>query len=102
MDTLRDLLQEALGRDYRLERELGGGGMSRVFAAVEVELDRPVVIKVLPPEMAAEVNVERFRREIQVAAGLQHPHIVPVHTAGRAGDVARAAMARPGASGTGR
>ncbi len=84
---LRDRLQEALGRDYRVERELGGGGMSRVFQAVEVELDRPVVIKVLPPEMAADVSVERFRREIQVAAGLQHPHIVPLHAAGRAGDL---------------
>jgi len=87
MDTLRDRLQEALGRDYRVERELGGGGMSRVFQAVEVELDRAVVVKVLPPEMAADVSVERFRREIQVAAGLQHPHIVPLHAAGRAGDL---------------
>ncbi|HXV90089.1 MAG TPA: protein kinase [Gemmatimonadales bacterium] len=87
MDTLPFRLQEALGRDYRIEGELGGGGMSRVFAAVEVELDRRVVIKVLPPETAADVSVERFRREIQVAAGLQHPHIVPLLTAGRAGDI---------------
>jgi len=87
MDTLPIRLQEALGRDYRIEGELGGGGMSRVFAAVEVELDRRVVIKVLPPETSADVSVERFRREIQVAAGLQHPHIVPLLSAGRAGDI---------------
>jgi serine/threonine-protein kinase len=77
IDTLHTRLQESLGREYRLEGELGGAGMSRVFAATEVELDRRVVIKVLPPEMAAEVSTERFRREIQVAAGLHHPHIVP-------------------------
>ena len=56
--------------------------MSRVFLAEETSLGRKVVIKVLPPELAASVNVERFRREIQLAAKLQHPHIVPVHAAG--------------------
>ena len=56
--------------------------MSRVFLAEEVSLGRKVVIKVLPPDLAATVNVERFRREIQLAARLQHPHIVPVHAAG--------------------
>jgi len=67
-----------------VERELGGGGMSRVFLATEVQLDRQVVIKVLPPDLAAGLNVERFRREIQLAAKLQHPHIVPLLAAGSA------------------
>ena len=79
---LRDQLQEALGQAYTLERELGGGGMSRVFVAHETGLGRRVVVKVLPPDLAASVNVDRFKREIQFAATLQHPHIVPVHSAG--------------------
>lgn len=53
-------------------------GMSRVFVATETSLGRQVVIKVLPPELAAGLSVERFRREIQLAASLQHPHIVPL------------------------
>ncbi|HET9515823.1 MAG TPA: protein kinase, partial [Gemmatimonadales bacterium] len=61
--------------------------MSRVFLAEEVGLQRQVVVKVLPPEMAAGVNQDRFRREIQLAARLQHPHIVPLLTAGSAGDI---------------
>ncbi len=84
---LRDRLQTALGTSYRIERELGGGGMSRVFLAEETTLGRKVVVKVLPPDMAAGVNVERFRREIQLAASLQHPHIVPLYAAGQAGDL---------------
>ena len=71
-----------MGDAYRLERELGGGGMSRVFLAQEVALGRNVVIKVLLPELAAGVSVDRFRREIQFAAQLQHPHIVPLLSAG--------------------
>src|SRR5687768_15283490 len=67
-------LQAALGDAYLIERELGGGGMSRVFVAQDRTLARRVVVKVLPPEMAAAVNIERFRREIQLAASLQHPH----------------------------
>ena len=61
--------------------------MSRVYLATEVRLGRQVVIKVLPPEMSAAVNVERFEREIQLAARLQHPHIVPLLTAAAAGDL---------------
>src|SRR5687768_18439650 len=57
--------------------------MSRVFAATEHALGRKVVIKVLPPELSAGVNRERFQREIQVAAQLQHPHVVPLLSAGR-------------------
>jgi serine/threonine-protein kinase len=79
---LREQLQRTLGDAYRLERELGGGGMSRVFVATEAALGRQVVIKVLLPELAAGVSVDRFRREIQLAAQLQHPHIVPLLSAG--------------------
>jgi len=84
---LRDQLGTALGDSYRLEQELGGGGMSRVFLAEEIGLGRKVVVKVLPPEMAASVNEDRFRREIQLAARLQHPHIVPLLAAGSARDL---------------
>ncbi|HUF65671.1 MAG TPA: protein kinase [Gemmatimonadaceae bacterium] len=80
---LQEQLQATLGDSYRLERELSPGGMSRVFVAREQTLGRDVVIKVLPPEMAADVSIERFQREIQVAAGLQHPLIVPVISAGQ-------------------
>lgn len=83
--NLFDQLQATLGTSYRLERELGGGGMSRVFLAHETALDRRVVVKVLLPELAAGVSVERFRREIQLAAKLQHPHIVPLLSAGDLG-----------------
>ena len=85
--SLQDRLQSALGESYHLESELGGGGMSRVFLAQEVRLGRQVVVKVLPPEMAAGVSAERFEREIQLAAKLQHPHIVPLLTAGANGDL---------------
>jgi serine/threonine-protein kinase len=80
-------LRSALGENYELERELTGSGMSRVFVALEKSLNRRVVVKVLPPDLAAGVNRERFRREIQLAAQLQHPHIVPLHAAGSAGDL---------------
>ena len=79
---LRDRLQESLGTAYTLERELGGGGMSRVFVAEETRFKRRVVIKVLPPDLAAGLSVERFEREIELAAGLQQANIVPVITAG--------------------
>jgi serine/threonine-protein kinase len=79
---LHDHLQQALGDAYAIERELGGGGMSRVFLAVEQSLGRRVVVKVLPPELASVVSEARFQREILVAANLQHPHILPVLAAG--------------------
>lgn len=84
---LRDQLQGTLGDSYRLGRELGGGGMARVFVAEDTSLGREIVVKVLPPELAAEVNVERFRREIQVAAQLQHACIVPLLSAGIANGI---------------
>src|SRR2546427_474012 len=109
---MRDLLERlrvALSPDYRVERELGGGGMSRVFLAEETELGRRVVIKILPPEMGVGVSIDRFRREIQLAAALQHPHIVPLLHAGHVeevlyytmplieGESLRAKLAREGA-----
>jgi hypothetical protein len=87
LDSFETELQSALGDGYVLERELTGSGMSRVFVATEKSLNRQVVVKVLPPELAAGVNRERFRREIQLAAQLQHPHIVPLHAAGSAEDL---------------
>ncbi len=79
---LREQLQRTLGDAYDLERELGGGGMSRVFVATEKSLGRRVVVKVLPGEMSGQLSVERFRREISIAARLQHAHVVPLLTAG--------------------
>jgi eukaryotic-like serine/threonine-protein kinase len=87
LSELFDRLQSSLGSQYRLERELGGGGMSRVFVAEETALGRKVVLKVLPPELAAVLSGDRFQREVRVAAGLQHPHIVPLLAAGAAGDI---------------
>ena len=79
-------LRRTLGDGYTLERELGGGGMSRVFVAEEHALGRKVVVKVLSPELAATLSAERFTREIKLAAALQEPHIVPVLTAGLTAD----------------
>jgi serine/threonine-protein kinase len=85
MDGIGEQLRTALGDAYRVERELGGGGMSRVFVAEDLALGRQVVVKVLPPETANVVDVDRFKREIQVAARLQQPFIVPLLTAGTSG-----------------
>src|SRR3954462_15111321 len=82
MTDLRSQLQSSLGSAYTIDRELEGGGMSRVFVADEIALDRRVVVKVVPPDIAGAVNVDRFKREIQLVARLQHAHIVPVLTAG--------------------
>jgi len=87
MTEVIERLRDILGQQYEIERELPGGGMSRVFLAREVSLDRQVVVKVLPPEMAAGVSIDRFRREIQMAAKLQHPHVVPLLTADASGDL---------------
>ena len=86
-DKLLDDLKAALGEAYLIERELTGGGMSRVFVAREHALGREVVIKVLPPELAAGINRERFRREVQLAARISHPYIVPLLHAGEAGEL---------------
>src|SRR5688572_20030790 len=85
-DELRDRLQSSLGAAYTLERELGGGGMARVFVATDPALGRQVVVKVLSAETAEGLSAERFTREIRLAAALQDPHIVPVLTAGQMAD----------------
>ena len=109
----REQLQASLHPAYIIERELGGGGMSRVYLAEETAFGRHVVVKLLSPELVAGVNVERFMREIQMAARLQHPHIVPVITAGDSeglpwytmpfveGESLRAKLSRQGALGIG-
>ena len=87
MTTFEEQLKDALSHTYDIERELGGGGMSRVFVAIDRSLGRKVVIKLLSPELIADVNRGRFRREIQVAAQLQHPHIVTLLSAGEHEDL---------------
>ncbi|MEO7998275.1 MAG: protein kinase, partial [Gemmatimonadaceae bacterium] len=87
-DGLRDKLQQALGSAYIIDRELGGGGMSRVFVARESALGRDVVIKIVSPAISEVLSAERFAREVQVAARLQQANIVPVLTSGNADGLA--------------
>lgn len=82
-NELQSQLQTSLGAAYTLERELGGGGMSRVFVANETGLGRRVVVKVLAPELAEGISLERFEREIRLVASLQQANIVPLLSAGR-------------------
>jgi len=82
VSDLQSQLQATLSGAYTLERELGGGGMSRVFVADEIRLGRKVVVKVLSPELAAGISAERFEREIRTAASLQQANIVPVLATG--------------------
>ena len=79
---MRDLLAAALSDRYALERELGRGGMASVWLARDLRHDRPVAIKVLHPELAGAIGVDRFIREIRLTARLQHPAIVPVLDSG--------------------
>ncbi len=87
MSTFEEKFRASISGAYDMERELPGAGMSRVFVAIDRALGRRVVIKVLPPELTAGVNRDRFRREVQVAAQLQHPHIVTLLSAGEDGDI---------------
>jgi serine/threonine-protein kinase len=79
---LRAALQAALGDRYRLERELGRGGMATVYLAQDLRHDRPVALKVLHLELATSLGPERFQREVRLAARLQHPHILSIHDSG--------------------
>jgi serine/threonine-protein kinase len=74
-----DALTAALVDPYRLERELGAGGMATVFLAEDLKHHRHVAIKVLQPELAAVLGPDRFLREIEVSAALRHPHILPLY-----------------------
>ena len=77
-------LLAALHERYEVVREVGRGGMATVFLAHDRRLDREVAIKVLYTEYAAAISAERFRREVQIATGLSHPHILPIHDYGEA------------------
>ena len=77
-------LQAALADRYRIDRELGQGGMATVYLAEDLKHHRKVAVKVLRPELAAALGPERFLREIEIAARLQHPHILPLLDSGEA------------------
>jgi len=80
-----DRLSSALADRYRIERELGQGGMATVYLAQDLKHDRKVAIKVLRPELAAVIGAERFLREIKTTANLQHPHILGLIDSGQTG-----------------
>ena len=84
MPELLGRLQSALADRYRLDREVGAGGMATVYLAEDVRHDRRVAVKVLRPELAAVIGAERFLAEIKLTANLQHPHILPLFDSGEA------------------
>ena len=79
-----DRLSDALSDRYRIERELGAGGMATVYLAEDLKHHRKVAVKVLRPELAAILGAERFLKEIEVTANLQHPHILQLYDSGEA------------------
>ncbi len=85
MTDLFERLKTALADRYTIQRELGRGGMATVYLAKDPKHRRNVAIKVLHPELAAVLGADRFLREIELAAGLMHPHILPLHDSGQAG-----------------
>jgi serine/threonine-protein kinase len=82
--TVIDKLRTALNERYRIEREIGSGGMATVYLARDLRHDRDVAIKVLHPDLAAALGAERFLAEIKTTAKLQHPHILPLLDSGEA------------------
>jgi eukaryotic-like serine/threonine-protein kinase len=84
MPPIPERLQVALADRYRLEREVGQGGMATVYLAEDLKHHRRVALKVLRPELAAALGSERFLREVEIAAHLQHPHILPLFDSGEA------------------
>ncbi|MFI5311254.1 MAG: protein kinase [Gemmatimonadales bacterium] len=84
VSTLQQRLETGLAGRYTVQRELGEGGMAVVFLAQDLRHDRAVALKVLRPEISAEIGAERFLREIKMAARLTHPHILPVYDSGEA------------------
>jgi TolB-like protein/Tfp pilus assembly protein PilF len=86
LTDIADRLQAGLAERYRIVRQLGAGGMATVYLAEDLKHHRPVAVKVLRPELTAAVGPERFLREIEVAAHLQHPHILPLFDSGQLGD----------------
>ncbi len=91
--ALLESVRQALAADYDVDREIGRGGMAVVFRARDMELDRRVALKVLPPELVPVASVaERFKREARLAASLDHPNIIPVYRVGQSGGVLYMAM----------
>src|SRR4051812_1882975 len=92
-DALLRMAIEHLGKDYRIDKELGRGGMAVVYKGVEIALERTVAIKIVPPDSAnAGQAAERFKREARLAASLDHPNIIPVYRVGQAGPLHFMAM----------
>ena len=84
MPELLTRLRTAFADRYRLENEIGAGGMATVYLAQDLRHDRKVAVKVLRPELAAVIGAERFLAEIKLTANLQHPHILPLFDSGAA------------------
>ena len=84
MNPTPDRLIAAHSDRYRIERELGAGGMATVYLAQDLKHDRKVALKVLRPELAAVIGGDRFLQEIKTTANLHHPHILPLHDSGEA------------------
>lgn len=82
MTGIPTYLASLLAGRFRVERELGAGGMATVYLATDVRHDRKVALKVMRPGLASELGAERFLREIRISANLQHPHIVPLFDSG--------------------
>src|SRR3954467_3390203 len=82
VDDLIEHLRKSFADSYRVDQEMRGGGMSRLFLATDLALNRTVVIKILPPELTSDMMAARFKRESEVTARLQHPNILPIITAG--------------------
>ena len=87
MPDILSELKAALSERYTVEREIGRGGMATVYLAQDVRHKRPVAVKLLHPQLALSLGSDRFLREIEIAAGLQHSHIVPLYDSGRAGEL---------------
>ena len=93
-DPLRERISAAIGAQYQIEDEIGRGGMSVVYRAQDMRLNRPVAVKVLPPDLALDPAVRsRFRREAQTSAQLSHPNIVPIYDVGEADGIVYFVMA---------
>ncbi len=84
MPEITSRLSTALADRYTIEREIGSGGMATVYRAEDLKHHRKVAVKILRPELAVTLGPERFVREIEIAAGLTHPHILPLHDSGEA------------------
>src|SRR3954468_6046980 len=84
MDSILDALREALKDRYRVDKQIGRGGMATVYSAEDLRHERRVAIKVLSPDLAASLGAERFVREIRIAARLSHPNVLTIFDSGSA------------------